>query len=79
MENSELNDIKTRNNKNLFQPQSNIPVYQRGPYNDGIKIYNNLPNQIKLLSSNFNQFKKALKYFLHSFYTLAENFNYNRN
>jgi len=79
MENSELYDIKTRNNKNLFQPQSNIPVHQRGPYNDGIKIYNNLPTQIMLKSSNFNQFKKALKYFLHSFYTLAENFNYNRN
>jgi hypothetical protein len=79
MEHSELYDIETRNNKNLFQPQSNIPVYQWGPYNDGIKIYNNLSTQIKLLSSNFNQFKKALKYFLHSFYTLAENVNYNRN
>jgi hypothetical protein len=67
MENSELYDIKTRNNRNLFQPQSNTPVYQRGPYNDGITIYNNLPTQIKLLSRNFNQFKKALKYFLHSF------------
>jgi hypothetical protein len=54
-------------------------LYERGPYNDGTKIYNNLPTQIKLLSSNFNQFKKALKYFLHSFYALAENFNYNRN
>jgi hypothetical protein len=56
MENSELYDIKTRNNKNLFQSQSNILVYQGGPYNDGIKIHNNLPIQIKLLSSNFNFF-----------------------
>jgi len=79
MENSELYDIITRNNKNLFQPQSNRPVYQRGPYNDGIKVCNNLPTQTKLLSSNFNQFKKDLKYFLHSFNTSAENFNYNRN
>jgi hypothetical protein len=56
MENSELYDIKTRNNKNLFQSQSNTLVYQRGPYNDGIKIHNNLPTQIKLLSSNFKFF-----------------------
>lgn len=71
MEHSELYDMITRNNKNLFQPQSYRPVYRRGPYNDGIKVHNNLPTQTKLLSRNFNQFKKALKYFLHSFYTSA--------
>jgi hypothetical protein len=45
----------------------------------GIKIYNNFPIQIKLLLSDFNQFKKALNIFLqlHSFYTLAEYLNYN--
>jgi len=80
MENSELYDIKTRNNMNLFQPQSNSSVYQRGPHYACIKMYNNVPIQIKLLSSNFNQFKKALRDFLqlHSFYTLAEYLNYNR-
>ena len=36
MENSELYDIKTGNNKNLSQPQSNISVYQRGPHYAGI-------------------------------------------
>ena len=79
-ENSKLYDIKTRNNKNLFQPQSNLSTYQRGPFYAGIKIYNNLPIQIKLLSSNFKQFKKALKEFLQlqSFYTLAEHLNYNK-
>jgi len=47
----------------------------RGPHYAGIKIYNNLPTQIKLLSGNFNQFEKDYKYFLqlHSFYTLALN------
>jgi hypothetical protein len=38
MENSELYDIKTRNNKNLLQPQSNLSVYQRVPHYVGIKI-----------------------------------------
>jgi len=28
MEDSKLYDIKTRNNENLFQPQSNLTVYR---------------------------------------------------
>jgi len=79
-ENSKLYDIKTRKNKNLFQPQSNLSLYQRGPLHTGIKIYNNLPVPINLLSGNINQFKIALKEFLqlHPFYALAEYLNYNR-
>jgi len=79
MENSALYNVKTRNNMNLFQPQSNLSLYQRGPHYAYIKICYNVPIQIKLLSSNFNQFKKALKDFLqlHSFYNLAEYLNYN--
>jgi hypothetical protein len=38
-------------------------IYQTGPHYAGIKIYNNLPTPIKLLSGNFNQFKKAHKDF----------------
>jgi hypothetical protein len=55
-------------------PQSALSVYHYA----GMKIHN---TQLKLLSSNFNQFKKALKNFLqlHSFYTLAAYLNYNRN
>jgi len=80
MENSELYDIKIRNNSNLFEPQSNLHIYQRGLHYAGIKIYNNNPTQIKLLPSSFNQFKKVLKDFLqlHSFYTLAEYLSSNR-
>ena len=59
-ENSTLYEIKTRNNKNLFQPQSNFSVYLRGPHYAGIKIYNNIPIQIKLLSGNFDRVKKAI-------------------
>lgn len=60
MENSGLYDIKTGNNENLFQPQSDLSAYQRGPRYAGIKTCNNLPTQIKPLSSNCNQFKKKL-------------------
>ena len=81
MENSELYDIKIKNNNNLFEPQSNLHIYQRGPHYAGIKIYTNNPTQIKLLPSSFNQFKKVLKdlFQLHSFYTSAEYLSFNRN
>ena len=62
--NSELHDIITRKNKNLFQPQTNVSIYPKGPHYADTKTYNNLPTQIKLLSSNFNQCKRALKDFL---------------
>ena len=45
-ENSELYNIKTRNNRNLFQAQSNLSISQRGPRYAGNKIYSNLPTQI---------------------------------
>jgi len=46
MENSELYNIATRNNSNLYQPSSHLAIYQKGPYCIGIKVYNNLPVQI---------------------------------
>jgi hypothetical protein len=77
--NSEIHNINTRNKSNLHLPISKLSVYQNGPYYSGIKVFNNLPSQIKDLSHNRNQFKRALKKFLylHSFYTLDEDFNYN--
>jgi hypothetical protein len=65
--NSKSYYIRTRKNKNLFQPQSNLCIYPKGPHYGGTKIYNNLPTQIKLLSSNFNHCKRALKDFLVTF------------
>jgi hypothetical protein len=52
MDNSELYNIKSRNNKTLFQSQSNLSAYQSGPRDAAIKIYNNLPTLIKLLSNS---------------------------
>jgi hypothetical protein len=40
MENSELCNIKTRNNSNLYQLSSHLTISQRGPYYIGIKVYN---------------------------------------
>jgi hypothetical protein len=72
--NSEIHNINTSNKSNLHLPISILSVYQKGPYYSGIKVFTNLPSQIKDVSYNQNQFKHALKNFLylHSFYTLVE-------
>ena len=78
VENLDLYATKTRNSSNLHVPFSNLTVFQKGPQYFGIKVYNSLPDNIKLLSGNKNQFKKALLQFLHShsFYDIGEFFNY---
>jgi hypothetical protein len=59
---------------------SNLSKYKKGVYYSGIKIFNNLPPNVKNLSHNINMFKRALKECLlsQSFYsvegfTLAKN------
>jgi len=39
-------------------------MFQRGPTYEGIRIFSYLPTNLKDLSSNVEQFKKALKEFL---------------
>jgi hypothetical protein len=78
VENLDLYATKTRNSLNLHVPLSNLTVFQKGPQYFGIKVYNSLPDYIKQLSENKNQFKKVLLQFLHfhSFYDIGEFFNY---
>jgi hypothetical protein len=61
-------------------PSSNLSVYQKGVYFTGIKVFNNLPQSIKNLGNDFKMFKSELKNYLHahSFYSLDEYFNVNR-
>jgi polyphosphate kinase len=53
-------------------------MYPKGPLYLGIKVYNNLPPEIKELSHNIKKCKSFLKRFLNhdSFYSLEEYFNY---
>jgi hypothetical protein len=37
---------------NLYLPVANLKIHQKGPEFMGIKIYNNLPGNVKLLSNN---------------------------
>jgi hypothetical protein len=76
---SEVHNRNTRQgvNFNLYQPSAHLSLYHRGTYYMGIKLFNSLPLQLKLLH---NDFKSALKDFLycHSFYTLEEYLDYGK-
>lgn len=54
--------------------QVNLTKYGKGVYHMGVKIYNGLPYNLKVISNDTNKFKVSLKEFLYlnSFYTLEE-------
>ena len=70
--NNENHYLDTRKRNNLYLPQANLTIYQKGAYYSGIKFVNNLPLEIKNIADNQNKFKIVLKKFLHSFYTVEE-------
>lgn len=74
---SQIHSMKTRNKSDFHQPLSLLTSHQKGTYNSGIKVFSCLPDHIKNLSHKTKQFKSGLKHFLylHSFYSLEEYFN----
>ena len=46
----ENHNIDTRQRNNLYMPQANLTIYQKGAYYSGIKIFNNLPLVILRMS-----------------------------
>jgi len=72
--NNANHNIDTRQRNNLYLPQANLTIYQKGAYYSGIKIFNNLPLEIKIVADNQKKFKHALKKFLYTytFYTTEE-------
>jgi len=75
--NTENYNLDTRQRNNLYLPQANLTIYQKGAYYLGINIFNNLPSEIKNVASNQKKFKIALKkcLYTYSFYTLEEYFS----
>ena len=65
--NSKNHNLDTRQRNNLYLPQANLTIYQKEAYYLGIKIFNNLPLEIKNIAGNQKKFKIALK----NFYTLT--------
>ena len=64
--NNENHNLDTRQRNNLYLPQTNLTIYQKGAYYSGIKIFNNLHLEMKNVAGNQEKFKIALK----KFYTL---------
>jgi hypothetical protein len=60
---SQILGLNTRHNLELYCPQTNLTIYQRGPYYFGIKLFNHLPLSIKELAQDTKQFSKALNSF----------------
>jgi len=75
--NNENHNLDTRQRNNLYLPQANLTIYQKGTYYSRIKIFYNLALQIKKVADNQKKFKIALKNFLHtySFYSIEEYFS----
>ena len=64
--NIENHNIDNRQRNNLYLPQANLTIYQKGAYYLEIKIFNNLLLEIKNVTGNQKKFKIVLK----NFYTL---------
>ena len=75
--NSEVHGIGTRYGPDLCLPLTNLTKYKNGGYYCSIKIFNQLPKNIKKRSHNAQKFGLVLSKFLHtvSFYTTDEYFS----
>jgi hypothetical protein len=68
--NYESHNIDTRQRNNLYLPQANLTIYQRGAQYLGIKIFNNLQLEIKIVADNQKKFNRELKKFVMQSYLL---------
>jgi len=46
---NENHHLYTRRRNNLYLPQANLTIYQKGAYYLGIKFFHNLPLEIRML------------------------------
>jgi hypothetical protein len=76
--NSDIHNINTRNNLNFHYPKARLSVYRKGALYTGIKLFNRLPDPLKQMLHDPQQFQTALKDFLYvqSFYSMDEYFRY---
>ena len=78
--NYQIHSVHTRFKTNLHPPIANFTKFQRGVYYSGIRIFNNLPHNIKELANETKLFRNVLRRFLlyNSFYNSEEYFNYRK-
>jgi hypothetical protein len=72
-------NIQTRQCDIFYLPYSSLTVFQHGVHYTGVKIFNNLPLEIKRLIESPMKFKVDIRRYLvsHRFHTLDEFFNLN--
>jgi hypothetical protein len=58
--NIDSHNLETRQSINLYTPQANLSIYQKGAYYSGVNIFNKLLSNIKNVSGNINKFKSTL-------------------
>jgi hypothetical protein len=65
-------NLQTRHRNDLYLPTSTLTLYQKGVYYTGMKLFNNLPQNIQEIVGSPKQFKIALRRYLvtHCFYDL---------
>ena len=59
--NNQIHSIHTRLQTNLHPPTANLTKFQKAVYYSAIKIFNNLPHNIKDLANETVLFRNALK------------------
>jgi hypothetical protein len=57
--NYDAHNLQTRHRNDLHLPTSTLTLYQKGVYYSGIKLFNNLPRNIKEIVGSPKQFKIA--------------------
>jgi len=74
--NNTFHQYNTRTNKNLHLPSIHLLKDAKGPYVNGIKVFNHLPHTIQTLEHSPVKFKNALKnvFHQHPFYSMKEYF-----
>jgi len=65
--NNQIHSIHTRFKTNLHPPAANLRKFQKGVYYSAIKIFNNLPHNIKDLTNEIVLFQNALEVFTYKF------------
>jgi hypothetical protein len=75
--NKDYHELKTRQDLNLHMHQVNLAIFSKDVYHIAIKLFNGLPDTLKINCSDPKKFKANLKEFLYmnSFYTMEEFFN----
>jgi hypothetical protein len=64
--NNAFHQYNTRDNKNLHLPSIHLMKYAKGPYVNGIKVFNRLPQTIKNLEHSPVKFKNFFEIFFPS-------------